>query len=78
VALRSDLPNACGGEIPRQFYLAEEHVGKNRAESSRPKLQELNPRVSLNVHTGVLAEDFLRKFKARPFPLFSFVMRSCH
>jgi hypothetical protein len=38
-------------------------VGQNRAEASRAKLAELNPRVDLNVYTGPLTNDVLKNFK---------------
>jgi len=46
-----------------QFFLAEEDVGKNRAEASLKRLTELNERVELNIYNGELTEDYLKNFK---------------
>ena len=45
-----------------QFYLSESDVGKNRAEASKVKLAELNPRVDFQVHNGKLDDAFLKNF----------------
>jgi hypothetical protein len=52
-------------DLSAQFYLAEEDVGRNRAEACAPKLHELNPAVAVSAHTAPLTEDFLKNFEAR-------------
>eukprot|EP00286_Rhodomonas_abbreviata_P025957 CAMPEP_0181313380 /NCGR_PEP_ID=MMETSP1101-20121128/14216_1 /TAXON_ID=46948 /ORGANISM="Rhodomonas abbreviata, Strain Caron Lab Isolate" /LENGTH=774 /DNA_ID=CAMNT_0023420327 /DNA_START=120 /DNA_END=2440 /DNA_ORIENTATION=+ len=49
-------------ELSSQFYFSESDVGSNRAEVSARHLRELNPYVSVKVHTGPLDEAALKEF----------------
>ncbi|XP_023231917.1 ubiquitin-like modifier-activating enzyme 1 isoform X2 [Centruroides sculpturatus] len=57
-----DTKNCELSDLSSQYYLTEEDVGKNRAEVCRSKLAELNPYVSVSLHTGELRE-IIQKFK---------------
>jgi len=49
-------------DLSSQFYLSESDVGKNRADASKVKLAELNPRVDFHVHHGHIDDAFLKQF----------------
>jgi len=66
-----------------QFFLSEADLGRSRAEVSAPKLAELNPYVSVSVHTGALEESFLAAFACivlidTPLPLALKIGAFCH
>lgn len=42
---------------------AAQDVGRNRAESCRDKLQELNTSVAVHSATGELTDDFVKQFQ---------------
>ncbi|XP_033858479.2 ubiquitin-like modifier-activating enzyme 1 [Acipenser ruthenus] len=50
-------------DLSSQFYLREEDLGKNRAETTQPRLAELNSYVSVSAYTGALAEEYLQQFQ---------------
>jgi ubiquitin-activating enzyme E1 len=50
-------------DLSAQFYLTEEDIGKNRAESCRDKLQELNTAVAVHASTADLTDAFLKQFQ---------------
>jgi len=52
-----------------QFFLAEQDVGKNRAEATLPRLTELNERVKMTVNNSPLTEEFLKNFTVRGRPI---------
>lgn len=58
-----DTTNCSIRDLSSQFYLQSTDVGKNRADGCRKQLAELNNYVTINVYTGDLNEEFLRKFK---------------
>lgn len=39
-------------DLGAQFFVSEQDIGKNRAESAAPQIRRLNPRVSLRIDTG--------------------------
>ncbi|KAM0804603.1 hypothetical protein BDR22DRAFT_817692 [Usnea florida] len=39
-------------DLGAQFFVSEQDIGKNRAESASPQIRRLNPRVSLRIDTG--------------------------
>ncbi|EFJ51834.1 hypothetical protein VOLCADRAFT_79505 [Volvox carteri f. nagariensis] len=49
-------------DLSAQFYLAEQDVGRNRAEACRDKLQELNTSVAVHAAAGPLTNEFIKKF----------------
>jgi len=50
-------------DLGANFYLAESDVGKrSRAQASQEKLAELNPYVSVGVHSGPVTEEVLAGF----------------
>lgn len=51
------------GDLSSQFYLTEDDIGKNRAESSLKQLSELNMYVPTRAHTGPLTDDFIKRFR---------------
>lgn len=57
-----DKGNVEWSDLSSQFYLGEDDVGKNRADASRVKLAELNPRVDFQVHHGNIDDAFLKQF----------------
>lgn len=54
-------------DLSAQFYLSEADVGKNRAQASFSKLQELNSYVSVNVVQGPLNESLLTNYSVVVF-----------
>ncbi|MGH0152907.1 UNVERIFIED_CONTAM: hypothetical protein FKN15_032581 [Acipenser sinensis] len=50
-------------DLSSQFYLREEDLGKNRAETTQPRLAELNSYVSVSAFTGALTEEYLQQFQ---------------
>uniref|UniRef100_A0A0C9RUB8 E1 ubiquitin-activating enzyme n=1 Tax=Fopius arisanus TaxID=64838 RepID=A0A0C9RUB8_9HYME len=50
-------------DLGTQFYLTEEDVGKNRAQSCYQRLSELNNYVPTKFHEGDIDEEFLKTFK---------------
>lgn len=55
-------------DLGANFYLAESDVGvRSRAEASLAKLAELNPYVSVSVHSGPISEEMLSKFSVAVF-----------
>lgn len=50
-------------DLSSQYFLREEHLGKNRAEVSAPQVSELNPYVQVESHCGDLNEDILSKYQ---------------
>lgn len=50
-------------DLSSQFYLSEENIGKNRAESCCEQLSELNRYVPTKPYTGDLTEEFLKQFR---------------
>lgn len=50
-------------DLSAQFYLTAEDVGRNRADSCKDKLQELNTAVVVTASTAELTNDFLREFQ---------------
>lgn len=50
-------------DLGAQFYLDENSIGQNRAESCRDKLQELNTAVEVAASTADLTLDFLAQFQ---------------
>lgn len=50
-------------DLSSQFYLSEADLGKNRAEVSRAHLAELNSYVPVEMYTGELTKEFLKKFR---------------
>ncbi|XP_015195731.1 ubiquitin-like modifier-activating enzyme 1 [Lepisosteus oculatus] len=58
-----DSGNAEWRDLSSQFYLREEDLGKNRAETSQPRLAELNSYVPVSAYTGTLSEDYLTQFQ---------------
>ncbi|TPX72786.1 hypothetical protein SpCBS45565_g00091 [Spizellomyces sp. 'palustris'] len=47
-----DGQNVSEEDLGAQFFLRKEDIGKNKAEASAPRIQALNPRVTLQVVTG--------------------------
>ena len=45
-----------------QFYVGEEDLGKNRAAATEAKMSDLNPAVTISVHTGEITDEFLKAF----------------
>ncbi|XP_078066021.1 ubiquitin-like modifier-activating enzyme 1 [Mustelus asterias] len=58
-----DEGNTEWNDLSSQFYLAEEDIGKNRAEASEKHLAGLNSYVPVSSHTEKLTEDFLYRFQ---------------
>ena len=54
-------------DLSAHFYLSEADVGKNRAEASVAKLQDLNPAVAVSSATGPLTEALLAGFEVAVF-----------
>lgn len=52
-------------DLSAQFYLTEADVGKNRAEASKDKLQELNTAVAVTASTADLTDEFVAKHQVR-------------
>jgi len=50
-------------DLSSQYFLREEHIGKNRAEVSAPQVSELNPYVRVDSHSGELDEALLSKYQ---------------
>ena len=50
-------------DLSAQFYLTEEDMGKNRAESCKDKLKELNTAVAVSASSADLSEAFLKQFQ---------------
>ena len=50
-------------DLSAQFYLTEEDLGKNRADSCKDKLKELNAAVAVSSSTADLSEAFLKQFQ---------------
>ncbi len=50
-------------DLSAQFYLTPEDVGRNRAEASKDKLQELNTSVAVSASTHALDDAFLKQFQ---------------
>lgn len=50
-------------DLSSQFYLSEENIGKNRAESCYEQLSDLNRYVPTKPYTGDLTEEFLKQFR---------------
>lgn len=50
-------------DLGSQFFVSEEHVGKNRAEAAAPAIQQLNPRVPVRVETTPAAGKTAEFFK---------------
>ncbi|CAD6592051.1 MAG: hypothetical protein ASARMPREDX12_005590 [Alectoria sarmentosa] len=42
-------------DLGAQFFISEQDIGKNRAESAAPQIRRLNPRVSLRIDTEDIA-----------------------
>lgn len=57
-----DTVNCKNSDLSSQYYLTQNDIGKNRAEACHTKLAELNPNVTVNVHTGELTNDYLKQF----------------
>lgn len=52
-------------DLGSQFFVSEDHVGKNRAEAAAPQIQKLNPRVkvtALTTNPATLEPDFFIPF----------------
>jgi len=49
-------------DLGANFYLKESDVGKPRAECVLPHLKEMNPNVTVNIHSGAITEDVLRHY----------------
>ncbi|XP_014678413.1 PREDICTED: ubiquitin-like modifier-activating enzyme 1 Y [Priapulus caudatus] len=47
------------------FFLREEDLGKNRAETCQPRLAELNSYVPVTAETGSITDDFLQQFQVK-------------
>lgn len=45
-----------------QYYLTEDQIDGNRAESSFAKLQQLNADVKCTCHTQKISEEFLKEY----------------
>ncbi|EIE91582.1 hypothetical protein G6F46_007917 [Rhizopus delemar] len=50
-------------DLSTQFYLAEQDIGKPRAQVTQPKLAELNQYVPVHLLENDLTEDVLKKYK---------------
>ncbi|KAK9812866.1 hypothetical protein WJX72_004885 [[Myrmecia] bisecta] len=50
-------------DLSAQFYLSAEDVGRNRAESCKDQLQELNTAVVVSASAADLTQDFLSQFQ---------------
>ena len=49
-------------DLSSQYYLSQQHIGKNRALSCWEALAELNPEVALSANTEKLTFDLLKDF----------------
>lgn len=58
-----DKSNVQLSDLSAQFYLSESDIGKNRAESCREQLQELNKAVVVESSSAELTEEFLAGFQ---------------
>ncbi|XP_067908159.1 ubiquitin-like modifier-activating enzyme 1 isoform X2 [Heterodontus francisci] len=58
-----DEGDAEWNDLSSQFYLTEDDIGKNRAESSERQLAELNGYVLVSSYTRKLTENFLHQFQ---------------
>lgn len=58
-----DTANVALGDLSAHFYLSEADVGKNRAESCKEKLQELNTAVAVVASMAPLNEALLKQFQ---------------
>lgn len=58
-----DEKTATINDLSSQFFLTEDDIGKNRAETICKKLSELNNYVPTRSHTGTLDEDFIKRFR---------------
>uniref|UniRef100_UPI00398E7F4A ubiquitin-like modifier-activating enzyme 1 isoform X2 n=1 Tax=Pristiophorus japonicus TaxID=55135 RepID=UPI00398E7F4A len=58
-----DEGNAEWNDLSSQFYLTEEDIGKNRAEVSQLRLEELNSYVPVSSCTGKLTKHLLQQFQ---------------
>ena len=57
-----DIGNVEWNDLSGQFYLQESDIGKNRAQCSLHKLQELNPYVKVQCSTEKISTQFLSHF----------------
>nr|CAB3267419.1 ubiquitin-like modifier-activating enzyme 1 [Phallusia mammillata] len=58
-----DSEVAVAADLSSQFFLTEADIGKNRATTCAPQVNELNPYVAVTSYTGELTEEFLQKFQ---------------
>jgi ubiquitin-activating enzyme E1 len=54
-------------DLSSQFYLSEQHIGKNRADCCVNHLKELNQYVSVSVYHGELTDEVLSTFNVVVF-----------
>lgn len=58
-----DQGNAEWGDLASQFFLREDDLGKNRAETIRDRLSELNTYVPITATSGDLADELIKEFQ---------------
>lgn len=58
-----DNENVLPIDLSSNFFLEEKHIDKNRAECVLPKLRDLNEKVQVHIHTGIITEELLRNYK---------------
>jgi ubiquitin-activating enzyme E1 len=58
-----DDEKATHADLGSNFYLTEADVGKPRGPAVLAKLAELNPNVTVKLHTGAVTEEFIRQFQ---------------
>lgn len=70
-------------DLSSQFYLTQKDIGKPRAASCMAKLAELNSLVNVQLHTGSINEQLLKRFQVvlmtnQPLDLMLTVNKFCH
>jgi len=61
VTVHDDEP-AVIADVNTNFYIPESEVGKPRGQIVLKQLEELNPNVSVSLHTGPITKEFLSQF----------------
>ncbi|KAL2013531.1 hypothetical protein VTN00DRAFT_1056 [Thermoascus crustaceus] len=72
-------------DLGAQFFITEEHVGRNRAQAAGPQIHSMNPRVQLHIDTDNVRSkppEFFAQFEViiateLDFPTFTTVNASC-
>ncbi|KAL2002603.1 hypothetical protein VTN02DRAFT_6413 [Thermoascus thermophilus] len=72
-------------DLGAQFFITEEHVGRNRAQAAGPQIHNMNPRVQLHIDTDNVRSkppEFFARFDViiateLDFPTFTTINASC-